>query len=538
MAYTIRDFLADQLQAAAPEAEWGAAGVDRADELAGVLQLRGIKDLSKLQLAKVTITKQDHKWTEPYGVDEFVFLYDGRQLGFLGNAGENNTEPYLQKINGAVLASWSSAGHGHVAYLLQPRANGFVIVPSWGSSSDADFVRHAIVFYATFILAFVLPASGIAAGATVGSAIVGAEFAAAYPALTSAIGNAAIGAAMSGGDVQGAVKNAALAYVGGTAGNAVGGLVVDQTQLDLLGKVAASVTQTFVQGGDIQQAAQTALLRNAGELVTIFQPSPGVPQMDFTFDNPLLPFGSAAPVDLSFGGGDLAFTNPGGFLSPDFSQFNFGIQPLDLSFPDFTPNVSLTGEVFSTTQAPASYMEPSLVYSDAPTTYNEAVIGGGSAIVEAPRAMPQSDGFGWSDARNLVNSVSQMALAALSVNRAYNQARAPAVNTAARVVNNGAVTSTLDNGVIMSRDANGKVTVTRPPVGVPQSTVNGNLVVNNGDGTYTLIDPQGNRRVIRYGAETTSNPSPLSGFNLANVNWPVVTGVLGVAVLLMKASRK
>lgn len=534
MAYSVVDFLADQLRASAPEAEWNAAGIDRAAELAGVLRLRGILDLSKLQLGRVQITKQDFKWSDPYTVDEYVLLYDGKQFGFLGNVGENNTETYLQRVRGQILASWSASGHGHVAYLLQPRATGFVIVPSWGSSSDAAFARNAVKFYVTFIIAFVLPAAGIAAGATVGAAVVGAEFAAAYPALTAAIGNAAIGAAMSGGDVENAVKGAALAYVGGTAGNAVGGLVVDQTQLELLGKVAASVTQTFVQGGDIEKAATDALLRNAGDIVTIFKPEPGFTPMDYTFDNPLLPFGSAAPVDLSFGGGELSFIGAG-ILPLDLS-FDYKIG--GLAFPDFTPSVSLTGEVFSATQAPGTYMDASLTYTDAPMAYGEAVIPSQSLIVEAPRAQPQSDGFQWSDARNVVNQVSQMALSALAVTRAYNQARNPAVNTAARTVSNGTVRSVLDNGVIMTRDAAGKVTLTRPPVGAAQSTVNGNLIVNNGDGTYTLIDAQGNKRVIKYGSETTGNPGIGSGFSLANVNWPVVTGVLGVAVLLMKASKR
>lgn len=506
MSYGNRQFLADQLQAAAPEAEWDASGVNRADELAGIFLRHGVKDLGNLGLVKVTRREQAHAWTEPVQREYLAFAYhepDGRirRFGFMGTQDRHDQTDFLDPSGAGLLAAWSSAGKGHVNYVVVPRSAGFAIVPRWGSSSDAASIRETVLVVGSMVVMFALPAAGISAANAIGSAVIGPTAAASYPALANAIGNVALSTAFNGGNIKQAAQGAALAYAGGAAGGAVGGAVSNATNTQILGDLANLATRTYIQGGDVDQAVKRALIQKGLS-------------MDWMTDTlresiapPMTADASNFPTAVDSYGGSGSFFDPWSFGSTSWGGSGF-----DFTFSDLS-NVG-----FSTPILESNFPTPA--------QFN-----------------PQTDSsFGWSDFRDVVNNVSYAALAALKLNAAYQQVRNPSIAIQAqRVAANGVVTTALDTGVIQTRQPDGRVTMDRPPVGVPHSTVTGNVIVNNGNGTFDLIDPAGNRRTLPYGASSggTLTTSPLlGGFGVDSIPPVAIVGALGLLALFLGSRRR
>jgi hypothetical protein len=511
--FTITDFIAQQLKAAAPTADWNAAGVDRAQELASFFVRAGIYDLSKISIVPKHVTVNQISYSDTVGGDvgqqvtvytwdfkglsdptskyvsltpnaygdqaDVVFLqmvYNGKTYGFLGDTnGPASTieSTFLQKTR----IAFSAAGHGHVDYYATADASGHLIfVPIWGSSSDLSFFHDALKGAATWA-AIVFPVVGIAAGATLGSYILGPTLSAQYPALATAVGNTAIGTAMNGGNVAAAVKSAALGAAGGAAGVAVGGAAVNSTGSTLLGKVAASATAAFVQGGDVKTAVTSALLAN------------GYQSMDAAFN-----VDTSALDALGTGAGTDAFGNP--LTVPS----DYGL----------TSQVSLTAPYADTSLSPI--FDPALSYQ-----LTSGLVPSSSANLVAPPADTSSplvtpnQSAGSFDLSTVIKNVSQAGMAALQLVAAYNKVSGTTgVNTTARYVSpNGTTITATDSGLIQTQNPNGSVTSTIPPKGQPQVTIGGNIVVNNGDGTYTLIDPNGNRTINQY-ASTPAGSAALA----------------------------
>lgn len=148
--------LAQQLRAQAPNADWNAQGIDRADELAQMLYSKGVTDLSQMSLKK-GVAYDSGGQSQILGTGESAgdvmrpeiaatHNTDGMALDFgngltVGNLGDRG------KSSDAVLATgtdkgglgelgWSSAGHGNVGYVVEQGPDGKVqIVPKWGSSA-------------------------------------------------------------------------------------------------------------------------------------------------------------------------------------------------------------------------------------------------------------------------------------------------------------------------------------------------------------------------------------------------------------------
>lgn len=528
---TLRSFIADTLRAASPAAEWVSGGVDRADELAGILIENGLTDLTKIGITTVEVDAKQSglEYGEIIGektctdartpfqimqgaqprefctgrIRAFVFTYEGRQIGYLGEPGKKFVnEPYLTSANTfhGLEFAWSPAGHGHVGYSVTFDKRGFALAPRWGSSSDwSEFrnaVKTAIWFYGT---AYMMVA-GSAFASNLGSSIIGASNAAAYPALAQVVGNVAMSTALNGGNVESAVKGAALAYVGAQ----VGAGVAEVTDIDLLGKVAASATTAALRGGDVESAIALTLARNAGDTLTVFETDKGPVMEDFSNYGDAGADGDPYVMDVP----NVQTVEP---WSPSDVMF---------SGPAIGAGSSLTGEVFFDTQ-PAE-----LTFADL-STYTLAAPAQMQIQIEAPQPTPDPDPWTLANARNVVNSISQMALTALGVTRAFQAASNPQINPNARnVAQNGTVTTALDTGVVQTRTPDGRSVNQRPPVGVAQSTINGNVIVNNGDGTYTLIDASGNRRIIKYGSN--------AGSGLSDLPWPLIIGGAGALIALLK----
>lgn len=504
MSYSNADFLADQLRAAAPDAEWNASGHDRAQELAAMFIRSGVRDLANLGLVAVTERRQDHAWSEPYEVTELAFVYEYGstrfRFGFMGTPDRWDRTKFLDPSGAGLLAAWSAVGKGHVNYVVVPRAGGFAVIPVWGSSSDADSIRDTIKVVGSMIVMFALPAAGISAASAVGSAVVPASMAASYPGLTTAIGNVVLSTAFNGGNIKQAAESVALAYVGGAAGSAVGSGVTAATEIKAIGDLANTAVRAFIQGGDVETAVKRTLIQKGLSMEW---------------------FNDSAPLETS-----SAF-------APEVANFPAGEQPMTQSYFDpwaFSPSLD-TGSVgdWWTAGGSSGY---GLDVSVLPVT----------SFPTAGAQTPASNSFGWGDFRNIVQNVSYAGLAALQLTAAYKAVRggaSPVVTQAQRVQADGSVVTALDSGVIQVRGADGRITTMRPPVGQAQSTVTGNLIVNNGDGTFTLIDQAGVRRILSYTPQAgqTLPSNPLADLGGSLPGW-AIPAALGLGALFLMSRRR
>lgn len=526
------EFIKQQLKGLAPSADWNMGGIDRLQELAEVFERNGITDLWQLKL--VPVTYEDHKpgqwvgteagdvwhpaWTET--VNGYAFDYYGKRFGFLGGPDEFVNEPIFdQSMNGHAIA-WSARGHGNVSYMVQPNKakTALEIVPVWASSSDAGFIRGSLMMALAFFASVLLPVVGTAVGTAIGSSVVPASFAAAYPGVTAAIGNIAISTALNGGDVEKAVKGAALGYVGGIAGAQAGGFALSATDSQLIGNLASVAARTAIQGGDIKQAVGLSLI-NAG--------ATGM----FNFDTePVSDFFMSYPVD-----GPNAFTGGGfdtGNFQLDFTGGNFNFDnPAILPVIDFQIPTDGGGnwydtDLLSSVNGPQyDVFQWNPFVGDVAPAAVVAANAPNNAAPPAPTVPPPPNSTAYTP-QQIVQGITQAALQALSVIKAYRQLDAPVVQTTARVVRpDGSVAVIGDNGLVQTRTANGQVVASRPPVGVPQATLNGNYIVNNGDGTYSVVSPNGQTARYSYGAD-----APQAG----GISPVLIGGGLLLAVLLLK----
>ena len=485
--YSNLDFLADQLRSAAPEFEWDAAGVDRARELASILMRHGVKDLGRLAIIAFDVERRDYSYSEPIVSREYAFTYDGGPtFGFMGTQDRHDVTPYFQESGIGPLIAWSAAGHGHVNYTLRPTVNGIALVPLWGSSSDADTIRRHLKGVGTVAL-MVASAGGLAAGATIGAAIVGPTTAAAYPAATSALGNTLLATAFNGGDLKSALKSVLLSYIGGAAGGFTDAAVARYTSVDALGAVAGSATSAYIRGADLKEAILTTALREAPGAVANIQED----TMSNAFSSDIF----AAPGDTygidfepialdgagwTFGTPDLSFDWSAPVLIPDpvIGTGDIGVDPIySDTWADFIAAPPAIDLYPGSTMAPTPAISPEPMTATAPVT-------------------PDSPMF---DTSKVISTVTGAALSALQIVKAYRALDQPTINTTARTTTaSGAVVAASSDGTIRTRRPDGSIATSRPPVGQPQMTVDGFVIVNNGDGTYTRISPTGASQTLRY----------------------------------------
>lgn len=170
---------------------WDEGGVDRASELADLLTMAGITDVSQIDL-------KDGK-----------ALFGDKAVGFAGDY--NNDGTYGSKASDTLQdgnrIGWSARGDGNVSYRVGTDENGNeYLAPEWGSSSDMGKVRTAIKLAALAAGAYygfggfdggLLGGEAAAAGAEAAGAAGGAEAAgsiarlAADPFVSATVGNTA-----------------------------------------------------------------------------------------------------------------------------------------------------------------------------------------------------------------------------------------------------------------------------------------------------------------------------------------------------------
>lgn len=507
MSYTATDFVADQLKAMNPGADWNAGGVDRAHELAQLLVDRGVRDMARLslQIVQVTLTP-DADWLPPEVHPGLAFTYDGGKTWGTIHLDRGGTETELVQSNYGFLVWQTTTGHGGVDYVLTAGPYGWSIAPMWFSTSDWGSVRHAVVFLASVFVFAALPAAGISAGGQLGAAILGPSLTAQYPALASALGNALLSAAVTGTtDLEAVAKNVVLSYAGGQAGAQVGSALTDATTVDAIGKIGAVATSTFIRGGDVKAAVRNTLLMQAPGVIAMLGDS-----TDYGTD----PFAS---IDSGY-----VPTDTTSFYQPSVLTQN----DLPPDQPAQVPDVS-TGVILPTDLAPYQYMAPQTAPAAIPTVQIE------------PASAAPTDAGALSTFKDLTMGVTYAMTAALQLVNAYQKVKAPPINPIARTVNGSTVIAATDNGLIQTRDASGRVTQTKPAIGQPQLTTTGNMIVNNGDGTFTLIGADGSRRIISYPSSSyipTIGGGSLSGA-LAGINPAWLAAGVTIAFAVYRASR-
>lgn len=398
----------------------------------------------------------------------------------------------------------------------------------------------AIKELATIVLAavtFVVPGVNAAiAGSIFGS------LATAYPALTAAASQVMLNTALSGGDVEAAVKSVAYSYLGQSAG----GLVEGVTDSDALGKLAAAATSAAAQGGDVERAVALTALRLAPEALTDV--------VDYYSDDSTAV--AITPVvdsnDIPIGDTNVSiFDIPAAAPTIDWDveyQANVSAPSID-EIASWAPAVVEIGVPFDGGNVPlaAPAFEP-IGYSlddlfaaatgETPHATPVAVDGSGgalsTAIASAPANQPVDtpassffDDITWDDT---VDKLSALAVAAIKVHQAYQAANRPPVQPAIQTTRTGSTQTARSDGVLSTTDpATGRVVVTRPPAGVPYALPDGGAVVNNGNGTYTVISPTGAAVTRSY-----SSDIPVSGVaRVQPATW--IDGVPNWATMLIAA---
>ena len=171
------------------------------------------------------------------------------------------------KDDGSYIYSGTYAGAGNTAYHIKFTDEGLPIFYTSGhSSSDVD-VGGLLQFAG--MAAMLVPGIGTAVG---GAVLGGLGVTGASAAITGLVGNIIIQTALTGGNIENAIKNAGASYLGaevaGAIGSAASDLVSSPAGMDLVKSVAAAGTRAAVLGQNVENAVASAVLGKALNLVT------------------------------------------------------------------------------------------------------------------------------------------------------------------------------------------------------------------------------------------------------------------------------
>ena len=200
-------------------------------------------------------------------------------------------------------------------------------------------------------------------------------------------------------------------------------------------------------------------------------------------------------------------------ITPDDS--NYGVGSV---FPDFgTINVPLP-----------QFEEPGAPYVNPPHV--------GGDITKPPASPSENSAGDWLGA--IVTGVTALASAAIKLVPTIAALKNADVIKSGSLTSAGAIVTANNNGTITTRNqTTGAVSTTIPAVGKAYQTPDGNIVTNNGNGTYTVVKPDGTRYVGNYTSTSTTGNLTTgagSGFFSNPQNVMLAGGAALVLVLLMK----
>jgi hypothetical protein len=428
------------------------------------------------------------------------FAQTGEWKSLIAGAGG---DPDAEYLSGYMQSPRPGANGQDYMRVLYIRSGSFwrpiVAMPAHRDSAWIEFREFAFKPALAFALAF-----GVAPwlASQIGPAIVGPTFAAANPALTTAIGQTVLQTALNGGDIAATLKAQAAAFAGGVANAQLSAL----SDSPLLGKVSGAALTTALQGGDVQMSVAQSLigtgLKNLGDYL----------QAPAALDMPA-PVVDTSPIPN--GATDMAFANAD-YFDPVYTED--ASAPLDPSVFDAQPAIDSWAQFDWTTTPQGDW-----------TDYPSFDPNGGSVVSNVPNSTqtPSSQpSGGW------VADLTSFALAAIKVNAAYQQTKAQPRT----VTQSGGKTYTpkLDGTVVVRDSATGQTFTQRAQTGVPYVMPDGTTIINNGNGTYDVILPNGQRVTKQYSATASGGSSLMS---LLSSVPPVVWG-LGAALVMFGLRKR
>jgi hypothetical protein len=154
--------------------------------------------------------------------------------------------------------------------------------------------------------------------------------------------------------------------------------------------------------------------------------------------------------------------------------------------------------------------------------------GGAGGIVETGGTGPGTTVI------EVIKDATAAMVAALGLVQAYRSLTSkPAPNPVAQARQGSNTVRANPNGTITTTTATGQTRTARPPVGQPQMTTDGTMIVNNGDGTYTRIGRDGQSVINRYPLDITQRFGAA-----ASSPYTLPLLLAGGAALVLFATRK
>jgi hypothetical protein len=132
----------------------------------------------------------------------------------------------------------------------------------------------------------------------------------------------------------------------------------------------------------------------------------------------------------------------------------------------------------------------------------------------------------------IIRNVTVAAGTALTLVRAWREIDGPEPNTVAQARVGGSIVRANPDGTITSTNAAGQTIRTLPAKGQPQMATDGSMIVNNGDGSYTRITPDGRTTVQRYGT------TPAASSGIAGISTPLLIGAGALLVFAVAGGRR
>jgi hypothetical protein len=256
------------------------------------------------------------------------------------------------------------------------------------------------------------------------------------------------------------------------------------------------------------------------EPVEVFTQPIEVPKMDEFYWGD---FDTGAPAF------DVDFSDP--FAGVEIPEF-------DVSIPEYGDDIYTTAwdaDPIYGPPAPGETYPPAydvVTIDDAAQLPADILVGGsGGGLVEvggnfAPNPDPGNPGLSVGQVLRDANGIMLEALKLVDSYRRLVNPQPPNRVTQARV-GSSTVRATPD-GMIVTVDASGRTVRTKPPVGQPQMTTDGSMIVNNGDGTYTSISPSGAMATNRY---------PTTGAAAASSNYTTPLLIGGAILAIVALTR-
>lgn len=465
------------------------------------------------------------RWAQ---TDDLKTIKPARQLIYVGeteSAGPSNYDAWVYDAsapNVEPIDAWPTGSPGLLFALSQDRKISFWV--RWIDPPGAPvFYTQPNVpssWWRELVPLVSVAGAFIGLPALIGQSVLGAATAAAYPAASQALGTLALQTALTGGNVEAAARSVASSFAGAQFGDVVG------TGLDsaAIGKVTAVAATTALQGGDVDKA----VLRS---LVDI-----GAKAMDETlvdygtgdWDPSLMEY-----VTLEDIGVDASTVDTSAILADNTDQLiETQIDPSSL-FPDAYGNLFLASGEF-VFMSPEAFVDSIYIDADGNIRAPDNVI-----LIPSDVALnATADQLSAEIARQMDAGAGQIqttqpapASRPAAIPPAASQTKWPTITDATKTLDAigrlAAQLRSTANAVQTGtyRPPAGSVSTTgtprNTPVGVPVTLPDGRVVVNNGNGTQTIRNPDGTAVTV---------PSSYSGASGAGAS--LLPGVSNQALLI------